>query len=183
MVVGGANKSVFFSANETTNVIDNSPVFTLIKKIKTSVTRTSFTIDQNEDSEALTTFLETYAPKNQATADTGEYENGEKFNSGTSASQTLLQIIYGGVDVSSPGVKKRKVTLMLCKMAQDAGAFDQESGKYTKPKVSGDVVNPDDDMVVSSTYFDTTLVSGATNVTIPRLYGYKEVWFTNNGPI
>lgn len=182
MVVGGANKSVFFSADETTNVITGTPVFTLIKKIKTSITRTSFTIDQNEDSEALTTFLETYAPKNQATADTGEYENGEKFNSGTSASQTLLQVIYGGVDVNSTP-KKRKITLMLCKMAQDAGAFDQESGKYTKPKVSGDVVNPDDDMVVPATYFDTTLVTGATAVTIPRLYGYKEVWFTNNGPI
>lgn len=182
MVVGGANKSVFFTADETQNTIGNSPTFTLIKKIKTSISRTSFTIDQNEDSEALTTFLETYAPKNQATADTGEYENGEKFNSGNAASQTLLQIIYGGVDVNS-NPKKRKVTLMLCKMSQDAGAFDQESGKYTKPKVAGDVVNPDDDMVVSGTYFDTTLVTGATLVTIPRLYGYKEVWFTNSGPI
>jgi hypothetical protein len=182
MVVGGANKSVFFTADETSNTIGSQATFTLIKKIKTSITRTSFTIDQNEDSEALTTFLEAYAPKNQATADTGEYENGEKFNSGNAASQTLLQIIYGGVDVNSTP-KKRKVVLMLCKLMQDAGAFDQESGKYTKPKVSGDVVNPDADMAVPATYFDTTLVTGATLVTIPRLYGYKEVWFENNGPI
>lgn len=182
MVVGGANKSVFFTADEVANTVGPLPTFTLVKKIKTSITRTSFTIDQNEDSEALTTFLEAYAPQNQATADTGEYENGEKFNSGNAASQTLLQIIYGGVDVNSVP-KKRKVVLMLCKLMQDSGSFDQESGKYTKPKVSGDVVNPDADMVVAGTYFDTTLVTGATAVTIPRLYGYKEVWFTNNGPI
>ena len=86
------------------------------------------------------------------------------------------------MDVNS-NPKKRKVVLMLCKLMQDAGAFDMESGKYTKPKVSGDVVNPDADMVVSATYFDETLVTQATLVTIPRLYGYKEVWFTNNGPI
>ena len=182
MVVGGANKSVFYTADEIANTIGPSATFTLIKKIKTSITRTSFTIDQNEDSEALTGFLDAYAPISQATADTGEYENGEKFNSGNAASQTLLQIIYGGVDVNSTP-KKRKVILMLCKLMQDSGAFDQESGKYTKPKVSGDVVNPDADMVVASTYFDTTLVTGATLVTIPRLYGYKEVWFTSTGPI
>ena len=182
MVVGGANKSVFFTADETQNTIGPNARFTMIKKMKTSITRTSFTIDQNEDSQELSEFLELYAPKSQATADTGEYENGEKFNSGNAASQTLLQIIYGGVDVNS-NPKKRKVVLMLCKLMQDAGAFDMESGKYTKPKVSGDVVNPDADMVVSATYFDETLVTQATLVTIPRLYGYKEVWFTNNGPI
>ena len=182
MVVGGANKSVFFTADETQNTIGALPTFTLVKKIKTSITRTSFTIDQNEDSELLTNFLDAYAPKNQATADTGEYENGEKFNSGNQSSQTLLQIIYGGVDTSVTP-KKRKIILMLCKLMQDSGSFDQESGKFTKPKVSGDVVNPDDDMVVPASYFDTTLVTQAVNVTIPRLYGYKEVWFTNNAPI
>jgi hypothetical protein len=180
MVVGGANKSVFFTADEIDNTIGSTMVFSLVKKIKTSITRTSFTIDQNEDSEALTTFLDTYAPKSQAAADTGEYENGERFNSGNASSETLLQIIYGGVD---PKTEKRKVILMLCKLMQDSGAFDQESGKYTKPKVSGDVVNPDADMGVASTYFDTTLVTQATLVTIPKLYGYKEVWFNNNGPI
>lgn len=180
MVVGGANKSVFFTADETQNTLGTTARFTMIKKMKTSLTRTSFTIDQNEDSPDLSDFLELYAPKSQATADTGEYENGEKFNSGNASSQTLLQIIYGGVDT---GTKKRKVVLMLCKLMQDAGAFDMESGKYTKPKVSGDVINPDADMVVPATYFDTTLVTEATLVTIPRLYGYKEVWFTNSGPI
>jgi hypothetical protein len=175
MIVGGANKSVFYTANETTNILGTEVEFTMVKKIKTSITRTSFTIDQNEDNELLSQFLDDYAPKNQATPDTGEYENGEKFNSGNASSPTLLQIIYGGVDpASSP--KKRKVILMLCKLMQDAGSFDQESGKYTKPKVSGDVVNPDADMVVPATYFDTTLVTGATGVTIPKLYGYKEVW-------
>jgi hypothetical protein len=175
MVVGGANKSVFYTANETTNTLGTTVQYQMIKKIKTSLTRTSFTIDQNEDNEALSTFLDLYAPKNQATADTGEYENGEKFNSGNASSQTLLQIIYGGVDPASTP-KKRKVVLMLCKLMQDSGSFDQESGKYTKPKVSGDVVNPDADMTVPATYFDTTLVTGATAVTIPNLYGYKEVW-------
>jgi hypothetical protein len=63
---------------------------------------------------------------------------------------------------------------------QDSGAFDQESGKYTKPKVSGDVVNPDVDIVVPATYFDTELVTGAAAVTLPKLYGYKEVWFDDN---
>lgn len=176
MVVGGANKSVFFTANEITNTIGTTAQYSMIRKIKTSITRTSFTIDQNEDNEALSTFLDLYAPKNQATPDTGEYENGEKFNSGNASAPTLLQIIYGGIDAASTP-PKRKVVLMLCKLMQDSGSFDQESGKYTKPKVSGDVVNPDADMAVPATIFDTTLVTGATGQTIPKLYGYKEVWF------
>lgn len=175
MIVGGANKSVFFTANETTNTLGTTIEFSMIKKIKTSITRTSFTIDQNEDNEELSDFLDAYAPKNQATPDTGEYENGEKFNSGNASAPTLLQIVYGGVDTKvTPN--KRKVVLMLCRLMQDSGSFDQESGKYTKPKVSGDVVNPDADMTVPATFFDTTLVTGAGPVTIPKLYGYKEVW-------
>ena len=146
------------------------------RKIKTSLTRTTFTIDQNEDNPGLTTFLEDYAPQSVATADTGEYEDGTKFNSGTAQSDTLLQIVYGGVDLNSTPAK-RKVVLMLCKLAQDAGAFDQESGKYTKPKVAGDVVNNEVDVQVSSSLFCTALVTGATNVTIPAKIGYKEVWF------
>jgi len=175
MVVGGANQSVFFTASEMTNSVGTTARYTMVKKIKTSLTRTSFTIDQNEDSEGLSSFLDLYAPKNQAAPDTGEYENGERFNSGNASSPTLLQIIYGGVD---PSNSKRKVVLMICKLMQDSGSFDQESGKYTKPKVSGDVVNPEVDVTVAATYFDTTLVSStaATAVTIPKLYGYKEVW-------
>jgi hypothetical protein len=179
MVVGGSNLSVFFTANELATTpsaqVGASPVYQMNRKIKTSLTRTTFTIDQNEDNPDLTTFLEDYAPQSVATADTGEYEDGTKFNSGTAQSDTLLQIVYGGVDTVS---NKRKVVLMLCKMAQDAGAFDQESGKYTKPKVAGDVVNNEVDVQVSSTLFCTALVTGATNVTIPAKIGYKEVWFT-----
>lgn len=175
MIVGGANQSVFFTANEMTNSIGTTARYTMVRKIKTSLTRTSFTIDQNEDNESLSTFLDLYAPKDQSTPDTGEYENGERFNSGNASSPTLLQIIYGGVD---PATSKRKVILMLCKLMQDSGSFDQESGKYTKPKVSGDVVNPEVDITVGATYFDTALVTGAAAVTIPKLYGYKEVWIT-----
>ena len=178
-VVGGANLSQFFTADEINNTLGTStPVYSMVKKIKTSVTRTSFTIDQNEDNEALSTFLETYAPQTTVTADTGEYENGTKFNSGNVSSATLLQVIYGGVD---PKTSKRKVTLMFCKLGQDSGSYDQESGKFTKPKVSGDVVNNDADMGVAAAYFDTTLVTGATLVTIPKNIGYKEVWITAVG--
>jgi hypothetical protein len=176
MVVGGANLSVFYTANElgTAPSVGSTAIHTMKRKIKTSLTRTTFTIDQNEDNPALTSFLENYAPVTTVTADQGEYEDGTKFNSSQATSDTLLQIVYGGVDTVE---KKRKIVLMLCKLAQDAGAFDQESGKYTKPKVGGDVVNNDTDLVIPATYFLTTLVSGATAVTIPAKIGYKEVWF------
>jgi|DEB19_MinimDraft_3_1074340.scaffolds.fasta_scaffold05961_4 hypothetical protein len=176
MVVGGANLSVFYTANElgTAPSVGSTVLHTMKRKIKTSLTRTTFTIDQNEDNPALTSFLENYAPVTTVTADQGEYEDGTKFNSSQATSDTLLQIVYGGVDTVE---NKRKIVLMLCKLAQDAGAFDQESGKYTKPKVGGDVVNNDTDLVIPATYFLTTLVSGATAVTIPAKIGYKEVWF------
>jgi hypothetical protein len=178
MVVGGANLSVFYTANElgTNPTIGASAIHTMRRKIKTSLTRTTFTIDQNEDNPELTSFLENYAPVTTVTADQGEYEDGTKFNSSQATSDTLLQIIYGGSDTVQ---KKRKVVLMLCKLAQDAGAFDQESGKYTKPKVAGDVVNNDADLVVGTSYFLTTLVTGLSSVTIPAKIGYKEVWFTD----
>jgi hypothetical protein len=178
MVVGGANLSVFYTANElgTNPTIGATAVYSMKRKIKTSLTRTTFTIDQNEDNPELSTFLEDYAPATTVTADSGEYEDGTKFNSSQATSDTLLQIVYGGVDTVS---KKRKVVLMLCKMAQDAGSFDQESGKYTKPKVAGDIVNNDSDLVVATTYFLTTLVTGLSAVTIPAKIGYKEVWFTD----
>jgi hypothetical protein len=177
MVVGGANLSVFYTANElgTNPTVGATAIHTMRRKIKTSLTRTTFTIDQNEDNPELTSFLENYAPVTTVTADQGEYEDGTKFNSSQATSDTLLQIVYGGVDTVE---NKRKVVLMLCKLAQDAGAFDQESGKYTKPKVGGDVVNNDTQLVIPATYFLTTLVSGATAVTIPAKIGYKEIWFT-----
>lgn len=179
MVVGGSNLSEFYTANELVTIpaeqVGTSVEYAMIRKIKTSLTRTSFTVDQNEDDPDLTLFLETYAPTSTVTPDTGEYEDGTKFNSSQESSQTLLQVIYGGKDISSG---YRKVVLMVCKLAQDAGSFDQEAGKYTKPKVSGDVVNPQYDMQVPSGLFCTMLVSGATNVTIPAKIGYKEVWFT-----
>jgi hypothetical protein len=176
MVVGGANLSVFYTANElgTNPTVGASAIHTMRRKIKTSLTRTTFTIDQNEDNPELTSFLENYAPVTTVTADQGEYEDGTKFNSTQATSDTLLQIVYGGVDTVQ---NKRKVVLMLCKLAQDAGAFDQESGKYTKPKVGGDVVNNETALVIGTSYFLTTLVSGATAVTIPAKIGYKEVWF------
>jgi hypothetical protein len=178
MVVGGANLSVFYTANElgTAPTVGATAIHTMRRKIKTSLTRTTFTIDQNEDNPELTSFLENYAPVTTVTADQGEYEDGTKFNSSQATSDTLLQIVYGGID-TTPGVNKRKVVLMLCKLAQDAGAFDQESGKYTKPKVGGDVVNNETALVIGTSYFLTTLVSGATAVTIPAKIGYKEVWF------
>jgi hypothetical protein len=179
MVVGGSNLSVFFSANELgttpTTQLCTTVIYEMNRKIKTSLTRTSFTVDQNEDNPGLTSFLEEYAPTSTVTPDTGEYEDGTKFNSSQATSDTLLQIVYGGADTVSG---KRKVVLMLCKLAQDAGAFDQESGKYTKPKVGGDVVNNELAFGVPSTLFCTALVTGATNVTIPAKIGYKEVWFT-----
>lgn len=179
MVVGGSNLSVFFSANElgTTPATQlcTTVIYEMNRKIKTSLTRTTFTVDQNEDNPGLTSFLEEYAPTSTVTPDTGEYEDGTKFNSSQATSDTLLQIVYGGVDTVSG---QRKVVLMLCKLAQDAGAFDQESGKYTKPKVGGDVVNNELPFGVPSTLFCTALVTGATNVTIPAKIGYKEVWFT-----
>ena len=176
MVVGGANLSVFYTANElgTAPSVGATAIHTMRRKIKTSLTRTTFTIDQNEDNPELTSFLENYAPVTTVTADQGEYEDGTKFNSTQATSDTLLQIVYGGVDTVQ---NKRKVVLMLCKLAQDAGAFDQESGKYTKPKVGGDVVNNETALVIGTSYFLTTLVSGATAVTIPAKIGYKEIWF------
>jgi len=176
MVVGGANLSVFYTANElgTNPTVGATALHTMRRKIKTSLTRTTFTIDQNEDNPELTSFLENYAPVTTVTADQGEYEDGTKFNSTQATSDTLLQIVYGGVDTVQ---NKRKIVLMLCKLAQDAGAFDQESGKYTKPKVGGDVVNNETALVIGTSYFLTTLVSGATAVTIPAKIGYKEVWF------
>jgi len=146
------------------------------------VSRTNFTLDQNEDSPELTAFFDAYAPVQQATSDAGEYEDGVKFNSATANSQTLLQIVYGGKLASTDALTttKRKVILMLCKLAQDTGSFDLESGKYTKPKVSGEVVNNDVIITVGTLIFNTTLLQASTivAVTIPIDTGYKEVWIT-----
>lgn len=178
-VIGGGNYSTFFTADETTGVWYTSQQMAFNKKIKTSVSRTSFTLDQNDDTPEMTTFLELYAPITQAASDSGEYEDGVKFNSATANSQTLGQIIYGGKLVTAgSGQTKRKVIVMLCKLAQDAGSFDMESGKYTKPKVAGDVVNNDVMVTVPAACFNTAYVSSAITVTIPMDVGYKEVWIT-----
>ena len=181
-VIGGGNLSVFYTANETSGVLGTTPLVSFQKKVKTSVSRTTFTLDQNEDSPELTTFFETYAPIQQPTNDAGEYEDGVKFNSATASSQTLLQVIYGGklADSTTSTTTKRKVVLMLCKLAQDTGSFDLESGKYTKPKVSGEVVNNDVAIAVPTLAFDTVLCQASTivAVTIPIDTGYKEVWIT-----
>lgn len=181
-VIGGGNLSVFFTADEVYGTLGTTRLATFTKKVKTSVSRTNFTLDQNEDSPAITDFFDLYAPVQQATSDSGEYEDGVKFNSATANSQTLLQIIYGGKLASTDALTttKRKVILMLCKLAQDTGSFDMESGKYTKPKVSGEVVNNDVVVTVGTALFDVLYVSAAAAVTIPIDTGYKEVWITCN---
>jgi hypothetical protein len=55
-----------------------------------------------------------------------------------------------------------------------------ESGKYTKPKVSGEVVNNDVVVTVGTALFDVLYVSAAAAITIPIDTGYKEVWITCN---
>jgi len=181
-VIGGGNYSAFYTADEVGGTVGSTLLVSFTKKVKTSVSRTNFTLDQNEDSPELTAFFDSYAPVQQATNDSGEYEDGVKFNSGTANSQTLLQIVYGGklADTSSSTTTKRKVILMLCKLAQDTGSFDMESGKYTKPKVSGEVVNNDVIVTVGTALFDVNYVSAAAAVTIPVDTGYKEVWITCN---
>lgn len=186
MLVGGANHTDFFTAFESNGVprwaTTTTPLISLTKKIKTSVTRTNFTIDQNEDDPGLTSFLTEYAPQTQAASDSGEYEDGVKFNSATAASQTLGKITYGSVYAGTTDAyqNKRKVVIMLCKLAQDVGAFDMESGKYTKPKVSGEIVNNDLFVTVPASAFQTKFVSlgAATYVTIPEDKGYVELWLT-----
>jgi hypothetical protein len=181
-VIGGGNLSVFFTADEVYGTLGSTKLATFTKKVKTSVSRTNFTLDQNEDSPELTAFFDAYAPVQQATSDAGEYEDGVKFNSATANSQTLLQIVYGGKLASTDALltTKRKVVLMLCKLAQDTGSFDMESGKYTKPKVSGEVVNNDVIVTVGTALFDVLYVSATAAVTIPIDTGYKEVWITCN---
>lgn len=179
-VIGGGNLSVFFTADEVFGTLGSTKLATFTKKVKTSVSRTNFTLDQNEDSPAITDFFDLYAPVQQATSDSGEYEDGVKFNSATANSQTLLQIVYGGKLATTEPTTKRKVILMLCKLAQDTGSFDMESGKYTKPKVSGEVVNNDVVITVGTALFDVLYVSAAAAVTIPIDTGYKEVWITCN---
>jgi hypothetical protein len=181
-VIGGGNLSVFFTADEVYGTVGTTKLATFTKKVKTSVSRTNFTLDQNEDSPELTSFFDAYAPVQQATSDAGEYEDGVKFNSATANSQTLLQIVYGGKLASTDALTttKRKVILMLCKLAQDTGSFDMESGKYTKPKVSGEVVNNDVVVTVGTALFDVLYVSAAAAITIPIDTGYKEVWITCN---
>ena len=186
MLVGGANHTDFYTAFESNGVplwaTTTVPLISLTKKIKTSVTRTNFTIDQNEDDPDLTNFLTVYAPQTQAASDSGEYEDGVKFNSVTAASQTLGKITYGakyaGTNKAHEG--KRKVVIMLCRLAQDVGAFDMESGKYTKPKVGGEIVNNDNFVTVPDTAFQSKFVSlgAATYVTIPEDKGYVELWLT-----
>lgn len=181
-VIGGGNLSVFYTVNETTGALGATAEATLMKKVKTSVSRKNFTIDQNEDTPALTEFFEKYAPAQaNTTNDSGQYEDGVQFNSATANSPSLLQIIYGGKLAADSGTDtQRKVVLMVCKLAQDAGAFDLEAGKYTKPKIMGDVINNDAVITVLKTYFSESYVSLPTlfTVTIPVDTGYKELWIT-----
>ena len=187
MLVGGANHTDFFSAFESGGIptwaTTTVPLISLTKKIKTSVTRTNFTIDQNEDDPALTAFLTNYAPQTQAASDSGEYEDGVKFNSATANSDTLGKITYGAkyAGTTPEYENKRKVVIMLCKLAQDVGGFDMESGKYTKPKVSGEIVNNDKFVTVPASAFQTKFVAfgtAVTYVTIPEDKGYVELWIT-----
>ena len=181
-VIGGGNWSIFYTCSETAGTVGTVPQATLTKKVKTSVSRKNFTIDQNEDNPELTTFFELYAPAQaNTTSDAGQYEDGVQFNSATANSPSLLQIIYGGKLAADSGTTtKRKVVLMVCKLAQDAGAFDMEAGKYSKPKIMGDIVNNDAVITVFGTMFDTSLVSSPTTATIPVDTGYKELWITCN---
>lgn len=180
--IGGLNISDFYTCNTTAGTMGTTRLIRLDRKIKTDVSRTSLTIDQNQDNEALTTFCNTYAPISISSGDSGDYENGAKFNSATASSPSVISVTYGAKDLeSSPA--KRKVLVQVLKLAEDVGAISMEAGKYTKPKIAGEVFNNETAITVPSSIFDSTVVTVAGNLTIPASVGYLETWVTAVGPI
>lgn len=178
-MIGGGNKSLFFTGSEVAGTIGSTAVFSMQKKIKTDISRLSFAIDQNEMNPALTTFLETHAPDTGgATDDSGEYEDGTKFSSLTVNSPALVHINVGGVDYSG-ATPQRYYSVQVIKLSRESGSFSQESGKYAKPLVQGDVQKLQAEMTIPASYFPTSYYSNATDVVISVGKGFAQGWFNN----
>lgn len=173
-VIGGAKFAQFFTAaNGATPAIGTISIFDYDKQVSTDVTKDesgnhSITIDGIQDSEALTTYLDTYfSTYGSGTGEDITFENADTL-SATGGNPLQFGIIYGGIDSdsSSSSFNKRKIFMSLVRGTLDSGAYKQEGNKYSRPTLKYNSVDLEGALTVATTYFLTTLVTTPTQVVI-----------------
>lgn len=140
-IIGGAGRTDFYGVTETAGAytVAASPTFSLteIKESKfdrqeDGTLKASFT--QMEDSEALETFLETYAiPPADSTGQLAEtyLENGDKRGGGSATGKMVLAVSYGATNDET--TKKRKVTFAYGSISSTSGSWNQKYNESTDP--------------------------------------------------
>lgn len=174
---GGGRSVVFYTMSEDHATIGATPVLTLDRIIKSSVKRNTdngghdadFTQDQ--DNEALWTFIETYAAVVAASAggDDTEYEDAyTETAAAASGLPNLLVVIAGGVSNKALDTNRKGTAIVgICKT--DSGSFDQESKKKTNVTLGVECVEALTTITITAAMLPPGLYSGtATDVVIPK---------------
>ena len=142
-LVGGAGLSEFYDVTYDSGtgayVVGAAPVFSLTEIMETKVDRqedgtVKITYTQLEDSEALETFLNTYAlPPADSTGQLEEknLENGVKRGGGSATGKNVLVVTYGAAN--DEATKKRKVTFAFGSIASTSGSWTQKYNESTDP--------------------------------------------------
>lgn len=177
-VTGGASRNSFWTIATDHTSIGTSPVFTFPQTVSTAVTRNEnggydYTLDQIEDSEALYTFLSTYAPVSETGAqEEVTLEDGTEVGGATGQSPDVLSIVYGAVNSSE---SKRKLLVVICKLDNTSGSWTQSANTYNRPTLSALAQKALATVTVPATYFDSTLVTQTEVVIAPNTRG-TVVW-------
>lgn len=142
ILVGGASFVEFFDVTLTAGayVVGANPVFTLNRIIESKFDRQESdgtikaTFTQNADTEALETFLETYAavPADSAgVIDANYYENAVKYG-GSATGKYLLMVAYGASNTDNT-TPKIKTTFAYGAMSATSGSWGTKYKSDSQP--------------------------------------------------
>ena len=140
-IVGGAGLTEFYEVTEAAGVysVAATPAFSLTEIMETKADRQEdgtikLSYTQLEDTEALETFLTTYAlPPADAAGQLAEknLENGVKRGGGSATGKMVLAVSYGATNNET--TKKRKVTFAYGSIASTSGSWSQKYNESTDP--------------------------------------------------
>lgn len=176
-IIAGGKYATFYTATfGTTPTVGTTAVYTCQDQISSDVSMDggsgawTLTIDNVQDDATLNTFVETYRDYSISNVETLTEEDGTVTLA--SSTKTLLAIVKGGLNTGGA----QKVIAMPCVLALDAGAFKQEGGKYTRPKLTFKGINTLGTVTLLTAVFSGHMVT-ATQSTFGTSQKYGRIFF------
>jgi hypothetical protein len=185
---GAGNLLNLYTCSNTTGgfTVGTTPVLTLNQIEGVTFTPTDaggvdISVAHIQDSSALDTFLETYAPVPESgIGETVTFEDNTTYGGAQASSPDLVCIHYGAVDTepSSPSFGKRKVVATVMKVSSTSGAYTTAAATFNRPTLEmvGQKVLA---TATLSSILNTSKVATSQTLVIAANKYIKRAWLNN----